>query len=133
MSEVDHVGLVEVLYVSIDDIGVFEQNRASSDSFLHIPVHSLALYWCRSWEMIRGFEFICVEVITVRVYKLSLELAVKSNSECTDSGVDVGTSIDGVWGFNFPFLREERRRDVFGHIEVPSVDDCINYVLFCVG
>jgi hypothetical protein len=46
--------------------------------------------------------------------------------------MNVGTSVDTVRSFDFPLFGKEGSRDVLGHIEVPSVDDCIYYIFLYV-
>ncbi len=130
MSKVDHIDLIEMFYISLNNICVFEKNRTCSNSFFHLPMNSFSLHWGRSGERIREWEFIGIKISSIGIDELSLELPVRGDSKCTDSWMDIGSLVDGVGCFDFSFFCQEGSWYVFGHIEISAIDDSIDYILF---
>ncbi len=101
MSEIDHVVIIEMFYVALDNRSLFQKNRTCSYSFSDIPVNSISFVrlWAGVW--VGSIEFIGVVSGSIRINELSLKMSLGSDSKGSNSWMDVGSSVDGVGSFDF--------------------------------
>ena len=129
MPVINHTLLVEVLDILRYDICLFDKDRTCSNSFLYIPMGSSILRRWRSWIVIGKIKFISIITSPVRVYVFCLKFPIKGEPKSTNCGIEIVLDIDFVGAFDFTILCKKRCRYIFGHVEVTSINDCIDHVL----
>ena len=121
MPEIYHASVVEVLGVSCDNLRFLHQNGPCSNSFLDLPKLTCLFVWLRARANIGVPKFVGGEVLTIRVYVFSFEVAIVSEPKCTHSWVVFGITVDVILVKDCEVFGYKGGRNVFLHVEVPSI------------
>lgn len=132
MTSVNHAGLTKVFKVFCNHFSIFDKHRPSTYSFKNIPMLS-SIFTCNwSWEMVWQFKFICIQVFSIGINPLSLELSWFGQPKSPHSWMVFIILIYIIFIFYSTSLCDKRCRDIFDHVKISTIDDCVNNILFYV-
>ena len=118
-----------MLMVAVNNGPVFDQDGASTNSLLDIPMVPRSAVNNRPWNRVGLFKAKGLHVWVEGVDVLCFELAISSQTKCSDRWMDIDVFINGRLALDCEIFSDERRRYFRSHVEVPSVDDRIHHVL----
>ena len=129
VPEVNHISIVEVLWVAINYLGLNDQNWPSSDSLRNIPLLPSFLVGLWAWKYIRISEFISLETFSIRIHILSLKYSFFGQSKSPNCRPIFCVFIYLVSIDDFSIFSYEGGRYVQLHIEVSTVEHSVYDVL----